>query len=226
MNTDRLEMPIWWSLEEHHAFYRIEQGGMRRFVDSALPVIAASAPEADADPEIWCPAGKRIAFLQHRPPALPAGLRVVLSADGVQMVAGPALQTALAPDPDIVPLGENDLDAMMTLAEKAKPGPITRHALAIGRFWGIRREGRLAAMAGERMRMAGYTELSGVATDPDYRGQGLARRLTVHVAAEILKTGAQPFLHAFATNETAIRLYESIGFLHSRSVNYTLIERA
>jgi predicted GNAT family acetyltransferase len=95
----------------------------------------------------------------------------------------------------------------------------------MGRFRGARLDGRLAAMAGERMRLPGYTEVSGVCTHPDFRGRGLARRLSQIVAAAIQARGETPFLHAWATNTAAIALYESLGFAHRCSVNVAVLKR-
>ena len=95
----------------------------------------------------------------------------------------------------------------------------------MGRFIGVRIEGRLAAMAGERMRFPGYVEVSGVCTHPDFRGRGLARRLSAAVAADIQRRGEQPFLHAWTTNTAAIALYESLGFAVRAAVNIAVLRR-
>jgi hypothetical protein len=82
----------------------------------------------------------------------------------------------------------------------------------MGRFIGVKQGGRLVAMAGERLRPEGHTEVSGVCTHPEYRGKGYARGLMRIVAARILARGETPFLHSYAHNAGAIALYESLGF--------------
>ena len=67
-------------------------------------------------------------------------------------------------------------------------------------------------MAGERMKQPGWTEVSGVCTHPDARGKGYARLLSQFVAGRIAAHGETPYLHAYATNASAIRLYEQLGF--------------
>lgn len=84
------------------------------------------------------------------------------------------------------------------LASLTKPGPFTLEAPSLGDFWGIRIDGRLAAMAGERMRQPGCPELSGVCTHPDFRG--LARLLSVFVAGRIAARGEVAYLHAYDSN--------------------------
>ena len=82
----------------------------------------------------------------------------------------------------------------------------------MGTYLGIRRGGRLIAMAGERMHPPGFTEISGVCTDPTARGQRLGTRLLLAIAAGIRERGETPFLHVLASNTDAVRLYEHLGF--------------
>jgi predicted GNAT family acetyltransferase len=98
--------------------------------------------------------------------------------------------------------------------------------LSLGAFWGVKVEGRLVAMAGERMKQPGYTELSGVCAHPEFRGTGLGRLLSVFVANQIFARGEIPYLHAFSTNAGAIRLYESIGFSLRTPINVAVVQRA
>jgi predicted GNAT family acetyltransferase len=133
--------------------------------------------------------------------------------------------TASAGEDAILDLDDDDAPEMLALATLTEPGPFLARTHAMGRFRGARLDGRLAAMAGERMRLPGYTEVSGVCTHPDFRGRGLARRLSQIVAAAIQARGETPFLHAWATNTAAIALYESLGFAHRCSVNVAVLKR-
>ena len=112
---------------------------------------------------------------------------------------------------------------MLELAMLTKPGPFTLKALSLGSFWGIRENGRLIAMAGERQE--GLTELSGVCSHPDHRGKGLGRLMTLYLAGKIFAAGEEPFLHTFASNSVAIGLYEAIGFKLRTRMNVAVIER-
>ncbi|ABD10922.1 hypothetical protein ThrDRAFT_02002 [Frankia casuarinae] len=124
------------------------------------------------------------------------------------------------PDEEAVRLGTADVPEMLALAERTKPGPFLPRAIELGTYLGIRRDGTLVAMAGERLHPPGWTEISAVCTDADHRGQGLATRLVRAVAAGIRARGETPFLHAAATNTNAIRLYESLGFRLRREVTF------
>jgi predicted GNAT family acetyltransferase len=101
---------------------------------------------------------------------------------------------------------------MLALVERTRPGPFLPRTVELGTYLGLRSGGELVAMAGERLHPAGYTEISAVCTDEAHRGRGLATRLVLAVAHGIRQRGEIPFLHAAASNTTAIRLYESLGF--------------
>jgi ribosomal protein S18 acetylase RimI-like enzyme len=139
---------------------------------------------------------------------------------GVQLVA---TSLRARPDPAARRLGHDDVPAMLDLVRRTEPGPFRPRTIDLGRYLGIHRDGVLVAMAGERLRPPGWTEISAVCTDPVYRGQGLATRLVRAVAAGILDRGDTPFLHTSAANTTAIRLYESLGFTLRRNLMFRLL---
>jgi len=118
-------------------------------------------------------------------------------------------------------LGPADAADMLSLATATEPGPFGARTGLLGVYLGIRDGGKLIAMAGERLQPDGWTEISGVCTDPAYRGRGLARLLMELVAAGIRQGGRRPFLHVVAGNAGAIRLYEAMGYLIRREVQVT-----
>ncbi len=146
---------------------------------------------------------------------------VVSRAPCVQMTAD-AL-TAGGDIPEVRTLTEADADEMLALATLTRPGPFRRGTLRLGGFIGVRREGRLVAMAGERMKVDGFSELSGVCTHPDFRGQGLAGTLSRLVVSRILARGEQAFLHAYAEHTATVAFYESLGFRVRARMTYTVL---
>jgi predicted GNAT family acetyltransferase len=80
-------------------------------------------------------------------------------------------------------------------------------------------------MAGERMSMNGYVEVSAVCVDEQWRGKGLAGRLVKALCKEIGQRGETPFLHVFSHNSTAIGLYERLGFELRRTLVLTQVGR-
>ena len=151
-----------------------------------------------------------VALLEVSPPTDAPGVTVASQDLGVQMVAT-RLTAGPAPDFEIIPLGDADAPEMLALATLTRPGPFFDRTHQLGDFLGVRIEGQLVAMAGERMKPLGFTEVSGVCTHPDHRGRGYAGALMRLVAARILDHGETPFLHAYASNRGAIALYETRG---------------
>jgi predicted GNAT family acetyltransferase len=117
-----------------------------------------------------------------------------------------------------------DVGDMLELVGLAQPGPFLERTVELGAYLGIRRQGRLVAMAGERFHPPGYSEISAVATHPDHRRQGLAELLVGAAATAIAERGDTPFLHASAGNTNAIRLYESMGFAVRRTLSFAVVQ--
>ncbi|HYZ90812.1 MAG TPA: GNAT family N-acetyltransferase [Actinomycetota bacterium] len=116
-------------------------------------------------------------------------------------------------DFDFVELEPSDVDDMLGLIQETQPGPFGPRTIEFGRYIGYKVDGRLVAMAGERLRCRGFTEVSAVCTAIDYRGRGLAGALTLAVVRHIRARGDEAFLHVASTNENAHRLYLALGFV-------------
>ena len=86
-------------------------------------------------------------------------------------------------------------------------------------------DGRLIAMAGERMCAGPLREISGVCTHPEYQGRGLARRLMRKLVRRQMLRGETPFLHVMRDNQTARALYERMGFRNYRESVVRLVTR-
>ncbi len=221
-----LDRPIWASLTGAHANLSLGGARARRYQPdvnrfAATPDEGAEALDALA---ALLPPGDSVFLLQVPPIEVPPGLRVVKRATGVQMEATRDLRGEDIGE-GIAALGEADAPDMLALATLTEPGPFLARTHVMGDFIGVRRAGRLMAMAGERFRVPGFAEVSGVCTHPGARGLGLARRLSAAVAARIQARGEQPFLHAWETNTAAIRLYEALGFRQRTRVNVAVLER-
>jgi predicted GNAT family acetyltransferase len=219
-----LDRPVWSSLTTHHL--GLSEGGelAKRFARDVNLFASArdDSPEALAALRSLVKTGETVYVLQVPAVVIPSGLVAVKAAPGVQMLA---TRKIAATAHDIVELTDRDAPEMLVLARLTEPGPFLERTHLMGSFLGIRVDGRLAAMAGERMRFPGYTEVSAVCTHPDFRGRGLARRLSAAVTARIQARGEQPFLHAWKTNHAAISLYESLGFELRADVNVSMLER-
>jgi len=153
---------------------------------------------------------------------LPDGIALDRRIALVQMTAT-ALTPAHAPDIAFETLTEADAPAMLALATLTRPGPFRSKTRELGPFIGIKEDGELVAMAGRRLRVEGFTELSGVCTHPDHRGRGYAAALSRLIVGEIHATGESAFLHAFADHDGTIAFYRSLGFEIRAPMTYTIL---
>lgn len=206
-----LDNAAWASLTGPHAGFAERAGQAVRYpADVSVFLGVPDRPDARVWDDIAVLAGPGAVVPvppQAGPP--PPGWEVLPAGGGVQMVdAG----VDAAPDPEAVRLGAADVPEMLDLVSRTKPGPFRPGTYLLGSYLGIRRDGALVAMAGERLHPPGWTEISAVCTDPAWRREGLAGRLVRAVAAGIRERGEMPFLHAAAANVGAIRRYEQLGF--------------
>lgn len=122
-------------------------------------------------------------------------------------------------------LTADDVPAMLELVELTHPGPFFQRTIEMGMYLGIWQDGRLAAMAGERMHLPGYREISAVCTHPDFQRRGYARQLVRRLIAEIQSEGDTPFLHVAADNPGAQALYEMLGFRVRTEIKVHVLRR-
>ena len=206
-----LDNPAWASLTGPHRHFGERHGLAARYLPEVAPFVAlldAHDPQAWRDAAALVGPGGSFAVAGTRIEP-PAGWTTTAAGAGVQMVD---VSLEKNPDQDAVRLGIDDVPEILDLVARTQPGPFKERTVELGSYLGIRRDGALVAMAGERLHPEGWTEISAVCTDPAHRRHGLAARLVSAVAAGIADRGEQVFLHASATNVTAIRLYAAMGF--------------
>jgi ribosomal protein S18 acetylase RimI-like enzyme len=213
-----LDNMVWASLVGPHRRFAQRYGRAARFEPSVSQFAALADP---ADPAAWRdlatltgPGGT--AMLEGHGVHPPDGWVCVGQILGARLVDVAVRKVV---DPEAVRLGAGDLPEVLDLVRRGELGPFGPRTIELGSYLGIRRGGALVAMAGERMRVPGWTEISAVCTDPAYRGQGLATRLVATIAAGISSRGERAMLHVTGTNGAAVRLYLSMGFeLRRRTV--------
>jgi predicted GNAT family acetyltransferase len=225
--THPLDRPVWNALHSRQAHLAIGSGravGYQR--PYAMFIAGADQSEASlAAMATLVPAEAQAGLVERKRWPLPPGTRAVADAAIVQMVAQDGITGSGAGFP-LLELSEADEPDALRLATLCRPGPFFERTSALGGFIGVRDSaGRLVAMAGERMKVGEFTEVSAVCTHPDHRGRGLARGLISVVAGRIVERGEIPWLHSYPDNAGAIALYESLGFRRRAEVNYTIIER-
>ncbi|MDO9415739.1 MAG: GNAT family N-acetyltransferase [Pararhizobium sp.] len=220
-----LDRPIWTALTTRHSGLALGGPLAKRYPGD---VSLFTAAKDDSDECLTAVAAlaapdETMLMVQAGPIRLPPGFTEVSSADLVQMVASqPFIQVQ---DGEILPLGAGDAEEMLALATLTKPGPFSLKAQSFGDFWGLKSNGRLIAMAGERLKAPGFTELSSVCVHPDFQAKGLGRRLSLYVGGQISARGTVPFLHSYAVNTKAIGLYESIGFRVRKELKVMVVRK-
>jgi ribosomal protein S18 acetylase RimI-like enzyme len=129
-------------------------------------------------------------------------------------------------DPTVVPLTIEDAPAMVSLTDLAFPGFFRARTCEMGSYFGVRADGQLVAMGGERLAVPGWREISGICTRPGYTGKGLAALLIAHLLREHERSGLNSFLHVGCANARAIDLYYRLGFsLRKQVLLYPLSRR-
>lgn len=213
MDRDPLDNAVWHALTGPLARFAEGRPPALRFAPDVAPFGALpDRPDADAWQAIARLVGPgEIAALFRTPLEPPDGWRVQMRMPCAQMVCE-ELRSAPAADVAFEVLGDDDRDEMLRLTHATKPGPFLRRTHQLGLYLGVREHGRLIAMAGERLRVPGATEISAVCTDPDYRRRGLAAALVVELVTRIRARGERPFLHVADDNPGARRVYEALGF--------------
>jgi ribosomal protein S18 acetylase RimI-like enzyme len=216
--------PAYASLCGAHAQLAQVRGRARRYPPDVSPFLALPMPPSAED---WQDAaalvepGDHVAGRYGRA-ELPDGWRAVQEFDLVQMIEERVTGLECA---EAIMLGAADVPEMLELVAETTPGPFLSRTIELGAYLGIRRDGALVAMAGERFHLDGWTEISAVCTKPDHRGQGLASQLVHALIAAIQGRSERAFLHVMSTNTQAIRLYEALGFRVRRHATLTVVTR-
>jgi predicted GNAT family acetyltransferase len=224
-STHPLDHPIWSALTTRQQALA-EGGALARRYPPAIGPFAAmadmSAQSFAALAALMSPSDVAVLFTPD--PVTPtAEFKILLAETGEQMIGTPAEGSISGVE--IVTLGSADVPAMMALTELTKPGPFSARTHELGTFLGIRIDGQLAAMIGERMKPANYTEMTAVCVHPSHRGRGYAQVLLGAISSQILARGEIPFLHVFSNNSSAITLYRRQGMHIRRRLHVTVLQR-
>ncbi|MGA7106908.1 MAG: GNAT family N-acetyltransferase [Terracidiphilus sp.] len=213
-DIELLNNPMWSALTTAHGPLALGNRLARAYPPEIGPLsgLAEQTPAAYEDLRaIAEPDGVRVLFLKEPPQPRPEWAFVRGGLVDQMVHTGRRIDELLQPN-GMRRLTKSDVPAMVELAKLTEPGPFRNRTHELGAFFGIFEGDRLLAMAGQRMRFPGFVEISAVCTHPDARGRGYARTLMSTVMELIRHEGDMPFLHTFADNYPAIRVYESLGF--------------
>jgi ribosomal protein S18 acetylase RimI-like enzyme len=224
-----LDNPIWNALSTRQAHFAETFGSLLRFPPEVTPL----AGFADADEKAFeslcgmlASGGGVGVFLPARIEA-PTGLEIMLEGPLLQMILENSAHLPASANPDdFIELAPADVPEMVVLATLTKPGPFATRTREMGTYLGIRKNGKLVAMAGERLKLPGFTEISAVCTHPDHLGHGYAGFLMTILAERIRARGEVPFLDVRPENTRAVQLYERLGFKSRHLYHYAVFRAA
>ena len=223
-----LDNPIWQALTITHAGFAETCNQARKFPRevSMLGAFSQPTPENYASLTSLVSPDERVGLFLPSLPDLPTPWIVVSAAPILQMICengNSSSPSGFRSTPQFIRLAHADVPEMLALAKLTKPGPFAARTYEMGDYLGIRNAGILAAMAGERLRLPGYTEISAVCTHPDHLGHGYASALMAELMDRIRSRGEYPFLHVRPKNTRAIQVYERLGFKQRASFYYAVV---
>jgi ribosomal protein S18 acetylase RimI-like enzyme len=226
-----LDNPIWQALITTHAGFAETCNAARKFPREVSMVAGfpEPTPENYASLAALLSADESVGLFLQQPPNPPAPWTVVSAGPLLQMLCENARfsprSNGTRSTPEFIRLAQSDVPEMMALTKLTQPGPFAARTHEMGDYFGIRDAGALAAMAGERLRLPGYTEISAVCTHPDHLGHGYASALMGMLMDRIFSRGELPFLHVRPENLRAIQVYDQLGFTERASLHYVVLRR-
>lgn len=219
-----LDNPFWCSLQTRHRGIALQAEDAARYPADFAPFlgVARGGGGAAAALESLVAPGESVYLLGIAPQA-PQGWRLETFRPLAQMVCERPL--GMPDGPETMALSQAHRDDVLALTALVYPHYFRARTMEMGRYFGIYREGRLAAMAGERLGTDAFQEVSAICTHPDYNGRGYARRLTAMLTNDNLERGRTPFLHVSHENPRALRMYEQLGYRHRRDIGFWSLTR-
>jgi GNAT superfamily N-acetyltransferase len=217
--------PVWHALQTRHRRFAISSGEACRYPADVAPFAAVAMPSKNALQSLHSllAPGEYVWLIGESYPSVPE-LSCIGNLACLQMVL-PEEVTPPAPMPGIVPLSSVNAPQMVALTDLAFPGFFRNRTHEMGSYYGVRSEGELIAMGGERLMLDGFPEISGICTHPAHRGKGHAANLIWHLARNHRREGLVSWLHVSAENHHAIELYVRLGFTVARKVRLHRLSR-
>lgn len=226
-NEQQLDNPVWFSLSNKESRFNAGNDQLKYFQQDVAPFLAAKNWD-EADKKMMydlLPADRKFYVLIPRRIELPEGFDMHYTTPIYQMVCH-NFQSFKLKNLPISTLSCDDVEGMIDLTARTKPGPFLQKTIEFGPYISIKQNGKIASMAGERMHLEGMTEVSAVCTEPEHLGKGYASHLMSIVCEQIIARGETPYLHVRADNDRAIKAYERLGFSIRADVFFAIIQKS
>lgn len=219
----KLDNPVWNSLSESHQKFALEYDGTKFYDPDYCPfggyLELENTPESADKYASLC----ENFFIVGEKPKILDTLKIAKELICLQMIVREKVQITF--DNEIIKLTEEHKEELFELVNLVQPGYFKANTFLLGNYYGIFSNKKLVSIAGERMKMNNFTEVSAIITHPDHTGKGYAKQLTSHVVNNIFDEGKIPFLHVVETNLGAIKLYEKLGFVTRRKMSFWNISK-
>jgi ribosomal protein S18 acetylase RimI-like enzyme len=218
--------PFWQALTTEQSVIAIGSSLARRYPADVIPFAGLSEPSQPAMiafRDLLAPE-ESIYITGDQLPEAP-GLKFLGNLPGWQMHFSAPIPS---PHPEAPPIGiltADDSPAMVALTDAAFPGFFRARTHTLGHYFGANVNGQLVAMAGERVALPGYREISAVCTLPGHTGRGYGAHLLRHIVNFHAAAGLRSFLHVAAANTRALELYERLGFEKSIGITFNRLRR-
>ncbi|TWW00110.1 GNAT family N-acetyltransferase [Chitinophaga pinensis] len=221
---EMLDNPVWQALQTVHRSFAQGTPQVQRYPAGVLQFMGCADPATADINELlpWTSVGEKLIIIGELP-VLPDNWQLVRQLDCIQMTCEAALP--VAEKEEVIALNENDIPDMLALTGLVQPGFFFEGTPLLGQYYGIRQEGQLVAVAGERTKVTGMIEVSAVCTHPSFTGRGYAQQLVTHIMATNISAGNALYLHFVNSNERARKVYELLGFKYRRPIVFWEIIR-
>jgi len=218
IDKNKLDNPVWNSLSEEHEKFCIDYNGVKFYNPDYCPFGGfINLEETEKATGAYAALSENF-FVVGEKPKISSSLKIVKELVCLQMIIHEKIQLKI--DNEIIKLTDDYKHELLDLVNLVQPGYFKPKTTSLGNYYGIFVDQKLVAVAGERMKMNDFTEVSAIITHPDYTGKGYAKQLTAYVVNQIFTENKTPFLHVVESNIGAIKLYEKLGFVTRRKMSF------
>ena len=225
MNTVLIN-PVWEALSSRQSHFNRGSQSLKYFPQDVSPFIGLKNWDTEdlVDLENNIPGNRSFSFMIAKEVTIPSSFEIIFSIPLYQMICTKLIPFSTTTT-KIENLGEKDIPRMLALTELTKPGPFYERTIDFGNYIGIFKKEELIAMAGERLQLNGFTEISAICTKPEYLGKGYASLLLSKACERTIQEGNTPFLHVRKDNVRAIQVYQKLGFTINCDVYFAIFKK-